>query len=118
VTSYIPRLARISARTRAGARRKGSAAARSGALSTGPQRINIEYLAGLVPVLRRRLAIAPTFTDEAIFASLAMIAASPTYEDRWRAAEASTLGQFLLSHGKELKACLVTILALLPKPHL
>ncbi len=88
---------------------------RSGA---GSQHVNIEHLAGLVPVIRRRLAIAGTISDEAIFASLTTIAAPSTYEDRWRAAEASTLGQFLLSHGKDLKACLITILALLPKPYL
>jgi len=118
VTSYIPKLARISARSRPGGKRKGGASRRSAPSGAEPQRVNIEYLAGLVPVIRRRLAIAATFSDEAIFASLTAIAAPSTYEARWRAAEASTLGQILLSHGKDLKACLITILGLLPKPYL
>jgi hypothetical protein len=117
VTSYIPKLARISARTRAGGKRKGGASRRAAAPGAEPQRVNIEYLAGLVPVLRRRLDVAGTFSDEAIFASLTTIAAPSSYEDRWRAAEASTLGQFLLSHGKDLKACIIAILGLLPKPY-
>lgn len=116
MTSYIPRLASISARSRPGARRKGAGARPPVGAATG--RVNIEYLAGLVPVIRRRLAVAQTFSDEAMFASLTAIAATTTYEGRWRAAEASTLGQFLMSNGKDLKSSLVTILALLPKPYL
>jgi hypothetical protein len=115
VTSYIPKLARISARSRASAKRKGGAAPQG---PPSPQRVNIEHLAGLVPVIRRRLDIAGTFSDDAIFASLTTITAPATYEDRWRAAEASTLGQFLLGQGKDLKASLITILGLLPKPYL
>lgn len=118
MTSYIPKLARISARSRPGAGRKRSGAQPAVGPSGRAQRINIEYLAGLVPVVRRRLAIAQTFSDDAIFASLTAIVARTSYEDRWRTAEASTLGLFLLSHGKDLKGCLVTILALLPKPYL
>lgn len=116
MTSFIPRLARISSRS--GAKRGAKAAPGRAGARTAPLRINIEYLAGLVPTIRRRLAIAPTFSDEAIFASLAAIAAASSYETRWRAAEASTLGLFLRSHGNDLKASLITLLALLPKPYL
>jgi hypothetical protein len=118
VTSYIPRLARIAGRSRSGAKRKAAVARPAAGSGAAAPHVNIEYLAGLVPVIRRRLAIAATFSDEAIFASLTTITAPSTYEGRWQAAEASTLGQFLLSHGKDLKACLITILALLPKPYL
>jgi hypothetical protein len=116
VTSYIPRLASISARSQRRSRTRVAVAhARGG---TRPGRVNIEYVAGIVPVIRRRLGVAATFSDEAMFASLTSIAAHGTYEARWQAAEASTLGQFLMSHGKDLKSSLITILALLPKPYL
>ena len=67
-------------------------------------------------MIRRRLDVPAAFSDEAIFASLAAIASTPTYERRWRAAEASTLGLTLRAHGRDLKASLITLLALLPKP--
>lgn len=112
VTSFIPRLGRIS--RAGGSARRGERNAPAD--SRTPPRLNVEYLAGLVPVIRRRLDVPAAFSDEAIFASVAAIASKPTYERRWQAAEASTLGLILLAHGRDLKASLVTLLALLPKP--
>ncbi len=112
MTSFIPRLGRIS---------RGGSSSRAGTSTpagkgSAPARLNVEYLAGLVPVIRRRLHVPANFSDEAILASLSAIASTTTYERRWRAAEASTLGLTLLAGGRDLKASLTTLLALLPKP--
>ena len=117
MASYIPRLSRLASKPGSGGRQKPKPGLKRAGDATPPARINVEYLAGIVPVVRRRVAIAPSFSDEAILASLTTIASRSTYEARWRAGEASTLGLFLASHGKDLKACLTTILTLLPKPH-
>jgi hypothetical protein len=114
VTTYIPHLAQIAQRSSYGPFCRP--AAWRPASSRRSARVSIEYLAGLIPVVRRRLAIPATFSDAAVFASLTAIAARSSDEQRWRAAETSTLGLFLLSHSADLKACLVTILGLLPKP--
>ncbi len=112
MTTFIPKLARItSGRIKEG---KHSAAdrKRSGA------KVNVEYLSGLVPLLRRRLAISRSFSDSAMLASLMAVAKRTSHEERWQAAEASTLGQHLASSGKNMHHALVTILSLLPKPYL
>lgn len=116
--SYIPHLAQIATRAQRHGAKRGSAMARGArgraALAV---RLNVEHLAGLVPVLRRRLAIASTFSDAAILASLTAIASRPNDEQRWRAAKASTLGLFLTSRNGDISAALVTILGLLPKAY-
>lgn len=113
MTSYIPKLARISAR-------KGAAASRPAV--AGPRArettVNVDRLARLVPLIRRRLAIGRPFSDAALLASLTAIARHPSHEERWRAAEASTLGQYLASSGKDVHRALVTLLSLLPRPSL
>jgi hypothetical protein len=114
--SYIPKLARFAARRAKPAPAKAAGPQGGGANRPAPTQVNVEYVAELVPILRRRLDIAPTFSDEAILASLASIATRTSHQDRWRAASGSTLGLWLSSHGKELNAALITILALLPKP--
>jgi hypothetical protein len=116
VTSFIPHLAQIA---RSGRGRPGIAPRRRAPERSPPRpvRLNVEYLAGLVPTVRRRVGIPPGFSDAAIFAALAAIAARASDEQRWRAAEASTLALFLLAHGRDLRAAIVTILGLLPKPY-
>ena len=113
MTTFIPNIARFSARS--GAARRRAQAARERGFGAAPARLNIEYLAGLIPVIRRRLGIAATFSDAAIFASLTAIAGRASDEQRWRAAEASTLGLFLLSHGRDFRTEMITLLGLLPK---
>ena len=107
MTTFIPRLSRI---TSGRSTSRGSKAAPSG------RAVNVETLAGLVPHLRRRLAIGYPFSDGALLASLIAIASRPSHEERWRTAEASTLGQYLASTGKDRNGALVTLLSLLPKP--
>lgn len=113
MTRYIPKLARISAGKRAAAKRTAQSGPR-----TREAAVNVERVARLVPQVRRRLAISTTFSDAALLASLAAIARHPTHEKRWRAAEASTLGQHLASSGKDMHRTLVTLLSLLPEPSL
>jgi iron-sulfur cluster repair protein YtfE (RIC family) len=78
--------------------------------------VNVETLAGLMPHLRERLAIGAPFSDEALLASLAAIASHASHEERWSAAETSTLGQYLASRSNDSHRALVTLLSLLPKP--
>ena len=115
--SYIPKLARFAQRPRAAAA-PSVADTRLGSRRPAPARVNVEHLAELVPIIRRRLAIAPAFSDPAILASLASIAARSSHEERWRRAAASTLGLWLSSYGRDLNGALTMILALLPKPPL
>lgn len=110
MTTFIPKLARISSGKGAGRSRLKPPAGRTIA------RVNVETLAGLVPQIRRRLSIGRAFSDEALLASLVAIARHPSHEDRWRAAEASTLGQYLAGSAKDRHRALVTLLSLLPKP--
>ena len=117
VRSYIPKLARFAQRPRAAAP-PGIAAGRMGSRRPAPARVKEEHLAELVPIIRRRLAIAPAFSDAAILASLTSIAARSSHEERWRRAAGSTLGLWLSSYGRDLNGALTMILALLPKPPL
>lgn len=113
MTSYIPKLARISSGKSAGAKRAADDGDRA-----GQQAVNVERLARLVPQIRKRLAIGRPFSDAALLESLVAIARHPSHEARWRAAERSTLGQYLASSAKDRNQALVTILSLLPKPYL
>lgn len=112
MTNYIPRLARISASKGADAKRKTAGARPREAT------VSVDRLARLMPQVRRSLAIGRQFSDDALLASLAAIARHPSHETRWRAAEASTLGQYLASNGKDMHRTLVTLLSLLPQPTL
>jgi hypothetical protein len=78
----------------------------------------MDALVGAVPQIRHRLGVGAQFSDEAMLASLVAIARHPSHEARWRAAEASTLGQYLAGSGKDMRHVLVTLLTLLPKPYL
>ncbi len=80
--------------------------------------VNVSRLATLIPELRRRLPIGPSLSDEALLASLVSIARHTSEEARWRAAEASTLGQHLAVSSKDKYRDLVTLIAVLPKPYL
>ncbi|HEX2842648.1 hypothetical protein [Hyphomicrobium sp.] len=111
--SYIPRLARI----RSGNLKSGRCTPHSGDLEHEAP-VNVERLTRLVPQIRKRLAIGRPFSDAALLASLVAIARHPSHEARWRAAESSTLGQYLASSVKDRSHALVTILSMLPKPHL
>lgn len=111
MTTFIPRLSRISSG-------KGAPGKR-GATTTGAHeaRVNVSSLAALVPQIRRRLGLSPAFSDQALLASLIAITRHPTHESRWRAAASSTLGQHLAAGGKDLRHALTTLLSLLPKPY-
>ncbi len=110
MTHYIPRLSRISAG-------KGGPGKR---MPAGPRlrepAVNVDLLARLLPEIRRSLSIGRAFSDAALLASLVAIVRRPTHEARWRAAEASTLGQHLASGAKERERALVMLLSLLPTP--
>ena len=109
MVSYIPRLSRIVSGGRSGGRR---------ALPDGETGapVNVSRLAALVPRLRKRLAIGPAFSDDALLASLVSIARHPSHEARWQAAQASTLGQHLAASSRNRHRDLVTLIAMLPKP--
>lgn len=79
--------------------------------------VDLESLAALLPQLRQRLPLA-SMSDDALLASLVTIARHATDENRWRAAEASTLGQHLAVESDDLQRDLVTVLSLLPIPYL
>ncbi len=111
--SYIPRLALIAS----GNLKSGRHTPPDGELEFEPP-VNVERLAKLAPRIRNRLAIGRPFSDAALLASLVAIARQPSHEARWRAAESSTLGQYLASSVKDRSQALVMILSMLPKPHL
>ena len=69
------------------------------------------------PLINRSLLLAgrPIVNRSVLLASLIAIARHPSHEERWRAAEASTLGQYLASSGKDRRQALVTLLSLLPR---
>ncbi len=115
MASFIPRLARISSRSRPGAK-NGKSAARPARAEPALADRDGDYLAELVPVVRRRAAVSTSFSDAAILASLISIAVRTSHEQRWKAAQASTLGQCLCGSARDLEAALVTILSLLPGP--
>lgn len=84
--------------------------------STVATHSDILHLAELVPVVRKRFALADTFADDAILASLRVIASQTLPRDRWRAAFASNLGVALVREGCDLNTALNTLIALLPRP--
>ncbi|MBN8913641.1 MAG: hypothetical protein J0H65_16615 [Rhizobiales bacterium] len=111
MSQFIPKLARITA----GKRKVPKHAADIGhRTDEGP--VNVARLARLMPQVRKRLAIDRTFSDAALLASLAAVARHPSHAERWHAAEASTLGQYLAASGKDMHRALVTLLSLLPRP--
>ena len=77
---------------------------------------DILHLAELVPIVRERFALPDGFADDAILASLRVIAGHSQPRDRWRAAFASNLGAALAHAGCDLNTALNTLLALLPRP--
>jgi hypothetical protein len=110
MSSYIPRLARIIAGVRTARFKSGESETDAG---TAP---NAERLARLMPKIRHQLAVSPSLSDEALLASLVAIARHPSDEERWHAAEASTLGQHLAVTSHDMRRALVTLLSLLPRP--
>lgn len=110
MTAYIPRLARIASGQ--GSKGKRSASSGNGVLRSGSMRT----LARIAPEIRQRLAISRQFSDAALLASLAAIAIHPSNEERWRAAETSTLGQYIANSSQDVQRALVTLLSLLPAP--
>lgn len=110
MSSYIPRLARIISGVRTGASRAGESETDADAAP------DAERLARLMPKIRHRLAVGPSLSDEALLASLVAIARHRSDEERWHAAEASTLGQHLAASGPDMRRTLVTLLSLLPRP--
>lgn len=77
---------------------------------------DILHLAELVEPVRRRLAIGPDFSDDAILVSLKRIASRTYDRDRWRAAFESNLALWLSAQGRELGSALTTLIAMLPPP--
>ena len=110
MTAYIPRLARIASGR--GSNGKRSASSGDGVLRSGSMRT----LARIAPEIRKRLAIGRPFSDAALLASLAAIASHTSHEARWRAAETSTLGQYIANSSQDVHRALVTLLSLLPAP--
>lgn len=111
MTHFIPKLARISAGRHKGTKHAADTSPRP---REGP--VNVARLARLVPQIRKRLAVERTFSDAALLASLTAITRHPSHGERWHAAEASTLGQYLAGSGKDMHRALVTLLSLLPRP--
>lgn len=110
MTRYIPKLARITSGRDAG---KKHAHAPD---EPTDETMLVHTLASLAPRIRRRLGIKPQFSDDALVASLLAVARHSSHEKRWRAAEASTLGQYLASTETDPHRALVILLSLLPKP--
>ncbi|MEQ1615558.1 MAG: hypothetical protein ABL904_22620 [Hyphomicrobiaceae bacterium] len=78
--------------------------------------LEILHLAELVPMVRERFALADSFADDAILASLRVITNHSQPRERWRAAFSSNLGIALVHEGCDLNTTLNTLLALLPRP--
>lgn len=108
---YIPGLSQIVSGVRGVGRRDF-------ADTTASEPVNVSRLAALIPELRRRLPIGRALSDKALLASLVSIARHTSEEGRWRAAEASTLGQHLAVGSRDKYRDLVTLIAILPKPYL
>ncbi len=111
MTHFIPKLARISAGKHKGTKHAADTSPRA---REGP--VNVERLARLVPQIRKRLGVDRAFSDAALLASLTAIVHHPSHGERWHAAEASTLGQYLAGSSKDMHRTLVTLLSLLPRP--
>lgn len=112
MSHYIPKLARFSTGKGAAGKRSPTGSGMSGAA------VDVGRLTRLVPQIRHSLAVGHQLSDEALLASLAAIARHPSHEARWRAAEASTLGQHLAVSGRDMHRTLVTLLSMLPPPSL
>ncbi len=78
--------------------------------------VDILHLAELVPVVRERFGLADSFADDAILASLRVIATQSQPRERWRAAFSSNLGVALVAEGRDLNTALNALIALLPRP--
>ena len=77
-------------------------------------RIDALHLAALVPVVRDRLGLDSSFPDDAVLASLRMIAAPQSRWERWQAAFHSNLGHWLALKADDLNAALNVLVELLP----
>jgi hypothetical protein len=71
-------------------------------------------LVGLVPLVRERLGLDSAFPDEAVLASLQMIAHPTSPHERWQAAFQSSLGHWLGLKASNLNAALAVLVGLLP----
>jgi hypothetical protein len=71
-------------------------------------------LADLVPLVRERLGLDSAFPDEAVLASLQMIAHPASPHERWQAAFQSSLGHWLGLKAADLNAALAVLVGLLP----
>lgn len=77
---------------------------------------DVLHLAELVPVVRERLAVPIDFSDDAILASLKMIAARSSDRERWRVAFDSNLARYLSYKGRDMGKVLQDLIALMPSP--
>ena len=82
----------------------------------GEPSFDILHLAELVPVVRKRLGIDETFSDDAILGSLKLISAVTYDRDRAAVAFTSNLGRYLDSKGQQPSANLAAFVAMLPRP--
>jgi hypothetical protein len=71
-------------------------------------------LAALVPIVRDRLGMDSSFPDDAVLASLRMIAAPASPWERWQAAFHSNLGHWLGLKADDLNAALNVLVETLP----
>lgn len=116
MTTYIPRLARITSGRSAGRKRPPHLEDGQVFEERRNDPVTLRTLARLAPRLRTQLGIGTAFSDDALLASIVSIARHPSHEERWHAAEASTLAQYLASTGTDVERALVTLLSMLPKP--
>ncbi len=77
---------------------------------------DVLHLAELVPIVRERLGVPEEFGDDAILASLKMVAARSSDRDRWRAAFDCNLARFLSIKGRDMGRVLQDLIGLLPSP--
>ena len=77
---------------------------------------DVLHLAELVGMVRRRFAIAQSFPDDAILASLKTIAAQSDTNARIATAFMSNLGQHLERGRPDQRTAIVTLVGLLPPP--
>lgn len=75
---------------------------------------DILHLAEAVAVLRERLDVPSAFSDDAILASLRMIAARGSQRERTQAAFNSNLARYLFVRGRDSAVVLREIVAILP----
>jgi hypothetical protein len=78
-------------------------------------RVDMRHEAEPVPIVRQRLALPVTFSDDAVLSTLRAIVTKPQSPDRWRDAFNCYVGQLLFVDGRDLNIALNT-LALLPEP--